>query len=68
VGSHDLRIELSLCDDRWIDLPARVTITRDELVPRISERLEGRIESLDASVELAGEFSFSRVCLYSFPE
>lgn len=64
AGSHDMIAVLALCG-RTAEIPVRVAITRDELVPGISERFEGTIESLAPDIELRAEFRFRRVCAYN---
>lgn len=63
VGSHDTELTVTLCD-RAFEVPARITVTVDEVVTQISERFEAHIESLAPDVELTGHVTFSHVCLF----
>jgi len=67
VGGHDTKLAVTLCD-RIFEVPVRVTVTVDEVVPKISERFEARIDSLAADVEITGQVAFSHVCLFSSSE
>jgi hypothetical protein len=64
VGKHLLQADLEMCSGA-VQLPVRVTITRDELTTLDSERIEGTIESVADDVTLQADFQFDSVCIHS---